>query len=101
MISVSQNTFKCGVKTPLKFNLSGTCYTGPVRQTNLALITCPDSKSIVPLEALVRCFSSEVGTFPLSQKRTEISNEFAMAGFCLESRTNDVILKKAYASFQL
>ena len=47
--------------TPLKFNLSGTCYTGPVRQTNLALITCPDSKSIVPLEALVRCFSSEVG----------------------------------------
>ena len=47
--------------TPLKFNLSGTCYTGPVRQTNLALITCPDSKSIVPLEALVRCFSREVG----------------------------------------
>ena len=47
--------------TPLKFNLSGTCYTGPVRQTNLALITCPDSKSIVPLEALIRCFSSEVG----------------------------------------
>ena len=47
--------------TPLKFNLSGTCYTGPVRQTNLALITCPDSKSIVPLEALVRCFRSEVG----------------------------------------
>ena len=24
--------------SPLKFNLSGTCYTGPVRQTNLALI---------------------------------------------------------------
>ena len=47
--------------TPLKFNLSGTCYTGPVRQTNLALITCPGSKSIVPLEALVRCFSGEVG----------------------------------------
>ena len=42
--------------TPLKFNLSGTCYTGPVRQTNLARITCPDSKSIVPLQALVRCF---------------------------------------------
>ena len=25
--------------TPLKFNLSGTCFTGPVRQTNLTLIT--------------------------------------------------------------
>ena len=46
--------------TTLKFNLSGTCYTGPVRKTNLALITFPDSKSIVTSEALVRCFSSEV-----------------------------------------
>ena len=30
--------------TPLKFNLSGSCFTGPVRQTNLALITCPNSE---------------------------------------------------------
>jgi len=44
--------------TPLKFNLSGSC---PVRQTNLALITCPNSKKTVSLEALDRCFSSEVG----------------------------------------
>ena len=59
---LSSNNF-CVVEhlTPLKFNLSGTCCTGPVQQTNLALITCSDSKSIVPLEALVRCFSSEVG----------------------------------------
>ena len=59
---LSSNNF-CVVEhlSPLKFNLSGTCYTGPVRQTNLALITFPDSKSIVPLEALVRCFNSEVG----------------------------------------
>jgi len=35
--------------------------TGPVRQTNLALITCPDSKQIISLEALDRCFNSEVG----------------------------------------
>jgi len=47
--------------TPLKFNLSGSCFTGPVRQTNLALITCPNSKKIVSLEALDRCFSSDVG----------------------------------------
>ena len=59
---LSSNNF-CVVEhlTPLKFNFSGTCYTGPVRQTNLALITCPDSKNIVPLEALVRCFNIEVG----------------------------------------
>lgn len=47
--------------TPLKFNLSHTCFTGPVRQTNLALITCPNSQKIISLEALDRCFSSEVG----------------------------------------
>ena len=47
--------------TPLKFNLSGSCFTGPVRQTNLALITCQNSKQIVSLEALDRCFRSEVG----------------------------------------
>ena len=59
---LSSNNF-CVVEhlTPLKFNLSGTCYTGPVWRTNLALITCPDSESIVPLEALVRCFNNEVG----------------------------------------
>ena len=47
--------------TPLKFNLSHTCFTGPVQQTNLALITCPNSQKIISLEALDRCFSSEVG----------------------------------------
>ena len=41
-------------------NLSHTCFTGPVRQTNLALITCPNYQTIVSLEALGRCFSSEV-----------------------------------------
>ena len=58
----SKNDF-CVVEhlTPLKFNMSGTCYTGPVRQTNLALISCPNSKQIVSLEALDRCVSSEVG----------------------------------------
>ena len=58
----SKNNF-CVVEhlTPLKFNLSGTCFNGPVRQTDLALITCPNSKQIVSVEALDRCFSSEVG----------------------------------------
>ena len=41
--------------------MSGKCFTGPVQHTNLALITCPNSKQIVPLEALNRCFSSEIG----------------------------------------
>ena len=61
-VIANKNNF-CVVEhlTPLKFNLSGTCFTGPVRQTNLALITCPNSKQIVPVDSLDRCFSSEVG----------------------------------------
>ena len=46
--------------TPLKFNSFGTCYSGSMWQTNLVLIKCFDSKSILPSEALIRCFSSEV-----------------------------------------
>jgi len=46
-VVVDRNSF-CVVEnlTPLKFNLSGTCFTGPVQHTNLALITCPESKLI-------------------------------------------------------
>ena len=59
---VDKNNF-CVVEhlTPLKFNLSGTCFTGPVQQSNLALITCPNAKQVVSVDALDRCFSSEVG----------------------------------------
>ena len=38
--------------TPLKFNLSGTCFAGPVRQTNLALITWTNLKQIVTVDSL-------------------------------------------------
>ena len=38
--------------TPLKFNLSGTCFAGPVRQTNLALITWPNLKQTVTVDSL-------------------------------------------------
>ena len=47
--------------TPLKFNISGKCFSGPVQHTNLALINCPNSRQVVSLEGLDRCFSSEVG----------------------------------------
>ena len=49
--------------TPLKFNISGKCFSGPVQHTNLALINCPNSRQVVSLERLDRCFSSEVGFF--------------------------------------
>ena len=59
---MDKNSF-CVVEhlTPLKFNISGKCFSGPVQHTNLALINCPNSRQVVSLEGLDRCFSSEVG----------------------------------------
>ena len=60
---VDKNNF-CVVEhlTPLKFNLSGTCFTGSAQHwSNLALITCPNAKPVISVALLDRCFSSEVG----------------------------------------
>lgn len=57
-----ENSF-CVVQhlTPLKFNISGKCFSGPVQHTNLALINCPNSRQVVSLDGLDGCFRSEVG----------------------------------------
>lgn len=41
--------------TPIKINISNTCYTGPVRQKNLVLITCSESKQLTTVETLQKC----------------------------------------------
>ena len=45
--------------SPLKFNISNQCYTGMVTQTNLALINCKNSQTIITVEALEKCFQNE------------------------------------------
>ena len=45
--------------SPLKFNISNKCYTGPVTQTNLARISCPNSQTIVSTDALKKCFEND------------------------------------------
>ena len=45
---------------PLKFNISNTCYTGPVTQTNLAQINCKNSQKIITVEALKKCYQNDV-----------------------------------------
>ena len=42
--------------TPVKFNSSGQCYSGPVTRLNLVLISCPHSKQIISSEALNKCY---------------------------------------------
>ena len=74
--------------TPLKFNISGKCFSGPVQHTNLALINCPNSRQVVSLEGLDRCFSSEVGF--LCPKNVLKS----MVGFCLESDSAETFPRK-------
>ena len=45
--------------SPLKFNISNKCYTGPVTQTNLALMSWPNSQTIVSTDALRKCFEND------------------------------------------
>ena len=51
------NSF-CSVQflAPIKFQVSTTCYTGPVTATNLAIIQCPASRKLVTTEMLNQCF---------------------------------------------
>ncbi|XP_022805403.1 uncharacterized protein LOC111342570 [Stylophora pistillata] len=46
--------------TPLKFNISGKCFSGPVQHKHLALINCPNARQVVSLDGLDRCFRSQV-----------------------------------------
>lgn len=45
--------------SPVKFNVSNTCYTGPITQTNLVLLTCPNSKRILTTESLHKCYQDD------------------------------------------
>ena len=81
--------------TPLKFNISGKCFSGPVQHTNLALINCPNSRQVVSLEGLDRCFNSEVGF--LCPKNVLKS----MVGFCLESEPETFFPTETRACFRL
>lgn len=55
-----KNSF-CTVEylTPLKYNISGTCYTGPITYDNLALVTCSNVKSLVQVDSLQKCFQQD------------------------------------------
>lgn len=45
--------------TPLKFNVTHTCYTGPVTQNNLVLLTCPNSQHVLTIESLTKCYHDD------------------------------------------
>ena len=45
--------------TPIKVNISGACYEGPVTKSDLLLITCPYSKHIIERSTLNKCFTND------------------------------------------
>ena len=42
--------------SPIKYNSSNTCYSGPVTKLNLVIISCPNSRQIVTTQALNKCY---------------------------------------------
>ena len=66
--------------SPIRFNLSHTCYTGPFTQTNLALITCPHTKRLINVDALAKCFHDD-NTFLCSKTLLNTVNEVTWLGF--------------------
>ena len=45
--------------SPIKYNVSGTCYTGPLVSDDLALITCANTKSLLKADSLAKCFQQD------------------------------------------
>ena len=48
--------------TPLKYNLSGICFTGPLTREDLALVTCSDRRYFISLAALGKCYHNSETT---------------------------------------
>ena len=44
--------------TPLKYNLSGICFTGPLARDDVALVTCSDERYFIKPAALDKCYTN-------------------------------------------
>ena len=44
---------------PVKYNISGICYTGPVTRHDLALIVCPNSRTVIRTDTLNKCLRQD------------------------------------------
>lgn len=60
--------------SPISINISGTCYTGPVTQKDLVLITCENSQKLITTEALNKCFKDDTTVLCPSNVLQTVSN---------------------------
>ena len=59
MLEVLDENYFCTLDLPIKYNVSGTSYTGPITRHDLALVTCPDGSFLLPTTSLSKCFHDE------------------------------------------
>ena len=45
--------------TPLKYNISGTCYSGPLTRNELSLVTYTNSKTVIMADTISKCYKEE------------------------------------------
>ena len=59
---ISDDRLFCSIEylEPLVYNVTNQCYTGPVEHEGLALIICPDSRSVITVNELSKCFKDHV-----------------------------------------
>ncbi|KAL9978457.1 hypothetical protein ACROYT_G015976 [Oculina patagonica] len=66
--------------TPIKFNSSNVCYTGPITRENLVLLTCPHSTQILTTEALSKCYQ-DLSTFICPTNLLNVATNISWLGF--------------------
>ena len=66
--------------TPIKFNSSNVCYTGPITRENLVLLTCPHSTQILTTEALGKCYQDS-STFICPTNLLNVATNISWLGF--------------------
>ena len=45
--------------SPVKYNISNTCYIGPITREDLALVTCPNSRTIIHVDDKNKCLKGK------------------------------------------
>lgn len=71
---------------PLKYNLSGTCYQGPISREKLALLRCARSEYIVHVDLLQKRYHSD-STFVCPQNMLKLVNDTSWLGLPWNSKT--------------
>ncbi|XP_078352439.1 uncharacterized protein LOC144637179 [Oculina patagonica] len=71
---------------PIKYNLSGVCYQGPITRDQLALLHCAHSTFIVHVNLLQKCYHSD-STFVCPKHMLQLANDTSWLGIPWNSKS--------------